>query len=359
MKALVALLCASLGAAALPGLAKAAQPSIAVMSFSTQGLTGDWWGSFQPGVAISDLVTDHLVNGGTLDVVERVKLFDALQEHRLDTSGSVDPETAVRAGRLVGAHFLVEGNVVQFDQTGSSGADVGQAISVGRTVTSTRTVTTRGTAPPCYRPTVLSTCAPAPTHTRTVTSSHVVRTVAGGVAGSFGSGRVTLKVAVRVVNVETGQIVEAFDDEQTQTANSWNVGGADFLTGTYGSYENATFTSSTMGHLIDTEAAAIAAHIDTRRLFASAPAGPSVTGRIIGIDSGYYILDVGSSRGVSVGEYFHVTKAMQVRDPSTGRYVTATEPTGTLEVTSVSPETAVARRVSGTPAKGQEVSSEP
>jgi curli biogenesis system outer membrane secretion channel CsgG len=32
---------------------------------------------------------------------------------------------------------------------------------------------------------------------------------------------------VRVVNVQTGQIVEAFDDEQTQTANSWSVGGAE------------------------------------------------------------------------------------------------------------------------------------
>lgn len=295
----------------VPALAQQ-QPSIAVMNFSTQGLTGDWWGNFEPGVALSDLVTDEMVNTNNFNVVERARLGDMMQEHQVDTSGNVDPETAVRAGRWVGAHFLVEGNVVQFDQTGASGASAGQ----------------------------------------------VIPGIVGGVAGGYHSTRVTIKVAVRVVDVQTGRIVEAFNDEQTQTANSWGAGGISFASGTLGSYQNSNFTSSAMGHLIDAEARSIVQQIDPHRLVAM-PAAPSIAGSIIAIDNGYFILDVGASRGVSVGQYFAVSKVMQVRDPSTGRYLTVNEPTGRLQVTSVSGETAIARRVSGSPAKGQHVQSEP
>lgn len=288
------------------------QPTVAVMNFSTDGLTGDWWGQFQPGVAISDLVTDELVNAGNFNVVERARLGDTLQEHQLDTSGAVDPETAVRAGRLVGAHYLIEGNVLQFEETGSSGANAGQ----------------------------------------------VVGGIVGGVVGGYHSTRVTLKVAVRVVDTQTGRIVQAFDDEQTQTANSWGAGGVSFLSGTFGSYQNSNFTSSTMGHLIDSEARAIVAQIDPHRMIA-APSLPSISGLIIGVTSGYYILNVGANRGVSVGQYFSVSRTMQVRDPSTGHYLTVNQPTGRVQVTSVSGETALARRVSGSPAKGQRAQSEP
>lgn len=306
-------LAAGLGAclASVPAHAQQ-QPTVAVMNFSTDGLTGDWWGQFQPGVAISDLVTDELVNAGNFNVVERARLGDTMQEHQLDTSGAVDPETAVRAGRLVGAHYLIEGNVLQFDETGSSGANAGQ----------------------------------------------VVGGILGGVAGGYHSTRVTLKVAVRIVDTQTGRIVQAFDDEQTQTANSWGAGGVSFLSGTIGSYHNSNFTSSTMGHLIDAEARAIVAQIDPHRMIAG-PMAPALTGRIIATDAGYFILNIGASRGVSVGQYFSVFKTMQVRDPGSGHYLTVNEPTGRVEVTSVSGETSIARKVSGTPAKGQQVQSEP
>ncbi len=306
------LACLGLGATPMPAAA-ASQPSIAVMNFSTQGLTGDWWGNFEPGVAISDLVTDHLVNSGNFNVVDRSHLGDVMQEHQLTTTGAVDPETAVRAGRLVGAHFLVEGNVLQFDRTGASSASAGQ----------------------------------------------VIPGIIGGVVGGYHSTRVTLKVAVHVVNVQTGQIVQSFDDEQTQTATSWGTGGISFASGTFGTYQNSSFVSSTMGHLIDAEARAIAARIDPSKLLASAPSVPRLRGMIIGTDGGYFIINVGSSSGANVGQYFAVTKVIQMRDPSTGRYLTVNEPAGRLQVVSVSGETAVARRVSGQPRKGERVTSEP
>lgn len=286
-------------------------PSIVVVNFSTAALSGSWWGDFQPGAAIPDLVTNELINAGGYNVVDRARLGDAMQQHQPGSSGSVASGSELRAGRLVGAHFLVEGDVLQFDQS-TSGGGMGQSI-----------------------PWV------------------------GGINGNVHRTRVTLRVAVRIVNTQNGQIVQAFDDEQTQTATSWGTGGGTYLTGTGGDYESPQFTSSSMGHLIDAEAKAIVAKIDTQKLLASAAATPSqLAGRIIAIDGANFILNIGSARGVSVGQHFSVSKTMQVRDPSTGHYLTVNEPTGRLEVTSVSGQTAIARKVSGKPAKGQQVQSE-
>jgi curli biogenesis system outer membrane secretion channel CsgG len=292
------------------GRAIASQPSLAVLSFSTQGLTGDWYGNFEPGVAVSDLVTDELVNTNQYNVLDRKSLSNTLQEHQLATSGQVDPATAVRAGRLIGAHFLVAGNIIQFDQTGSSGAAAGS-----------------------YIPGIL-----------------------GAAVGGYKSTRVTIKVAVHVINVQTGQIVEAFDDEQTQTATSWTGGAVAGYTA--GGYENSNFVSSTMGHLIDAEAKAIVAHLDPSRLSMAGSAGPSLTGHIVGVDGSNIILSIGSASHVSVGEFFDVVKVKQLRDPSTGKYMTVNEPVGKVEVTSVNGNSSIASKVSGTIAAGERVQSE-
>lgn len=54
----------SLSIAAIPSAVLAdGKPTVAVLNFSTVGLTSDWYGNFQPGVALADLVTDSFVNG--------------------------------------------------------------------------------------------------------------------------------------------------------------------------------------------------------------------------------------------------------------------------------------------------------
>ncbi len=96
--------CAVLSLAAAPrGAYAATGPAVAVLNFSTVGLTGNWWGNFEPGVAISDLLTDQLVNGGKFNVVDRTHLDATLSEHKLATEGETSPATAIQAGRLLGA----------------------------------------------------------------------------------------------------------------------------------------------------------------------------------------------------------------------------------------------------------------
>lgn len=297
------------GTVLAPPAAGAAGPRVAVLDFSTVGLTSNWWGNFQPGVALSDLVTDQLVNSGKFDVLDRKNLDSTLTEHKLNASGAVDPTTAIAAGRLVGARYLISGNVIQFDHTGSSGGSLGGFIGG----------------------------------------------LAGAAAGSIRNDRVTIKVTVRVVDAQSGRIVQSFSDEKTQSSTSFS--GAGFSGYTAGSYSNSNFINSSMGHLINDEAGQISQHLDPDK-FSSGPAAPTLTGRIIAVDSGNVILNVGSSKGVTVGMYFNAVKVSQIKDPDSGRMLTANQTLAKLQVMSVSADTSVARIVSGKVVTGLSVSSE-
>jgi curli biogenesis system outer membrane secretion channel CsgG len=288
---------------------QAAGPKVAVLNFSTQGLTSNDWGNFEPGVALSDLVTDQLVNAGKFDVLDRKNLDSTLQEHKLNASGAIDPTTAIAAGRLVGARYLISGNILQLSQTGTSGAAAGGLIGG----------------------------------------------VAGGILGGVRNNRVTLKVAVRVVDAQTGRIVQSYTAEKTESATS--IGGAGFSGYTAGSYSNSNFVSSSMGHLVNDEAIDIVQHLDPAK-FSAGPAAPSLTGRVLEVDGPNVILNIGATKGAQVGAFFDVVKVKQLKDPDSGRMLTVNETVGKIQIMSVTADTSVARIVSGKIVAGQSVTSE-
>jgi curli biogenesis system outer membrane secretion channel CsgG len=281
-------------------------PSIAVLDFSTQGLTANWWGQFEPGVAISDLVTDQLVNGHRFNVVERKKLDAVMDEHKLSTAGEVSPATMIASGRLTGARYLVTGNVLQFDRTGQSGAAAGSFIGG----------------------------------------------FAGAVIGGVKRERVTLKVQVRIVDSTTGQIVQSFAGEKTEAGTSWGAGGFAGLGA--GGYGNETFTNSTMGHLINDEAIEITSKMDPSQ-FSSAAAPAAISGRVIASDNGGIILNIGSAKGVQSGMFFDVIRLREIKDPDSGKMLSVSSPTGKVQITQVNPDSAVAARVAGVIAVGERV----
>lgn len=294
----------------MPGLATAAGPTVAVLDFDTKGLTSNWWGSFEPGVAISDLLTNQLVNTGKFNVVDRSHLNNTLQEHQLSTAGEVSPATLVQSGQLIGAKYLIVGNVLQFAQTGQSGANVGGLIGG----------------------------------------------IAGGVIGGVRTNRVTLQVAVRVIDATTGQILQTLSDEQTKSGTSWGTGGFSGSVG--GSYNNQQFVSSTMGQLINAVAADIGNKLDPSK-FTAAPAGPSRSGKIIAVDGKSLIINMGTSKGVAVGMYFDVMTVREIRDPDSGKMLTSHQTTGKMQIVSVDSDTAVGQTISGTGAVGATVQSSP
>lgn len=306
MRLLMSVLLAALFGLVSSATTTAAGPTIAVLNFDTSGLTSNWWGAFQPGVAISDLVTDQIVNAGKFNVVDRAHLTQIMQEHQLSTSGEVSPATAIQSGRLLGARYLIVGNVLQFDRTGQSGATGG------------------------------------------------VINLPFGVGGHVSNERVTVQVAVRVIDATTGQILQSFKDEQSKSSTSWGAGGLGGFTGGLagGSYSNSQFTSSTMGQLINTVAADIAAKLDPSKFGTAKATGPAVTGKIIAVDGGSYIVNIGSAQGVTVGQYLDVLRVRQIKDPDSGKLLTSRVPLGKIQITSVEAQTSVGTALPGGPALG-------
>ena len=285
---------------------------IAVLNFSTRGLTSNWYGQFEPGVALSDLVTDELVNKNEFNVLDRTHIDSTLSEHQLAASGEVDPQTAISAGHLTGARYLIVGNILQLDQTGRSGGGLG------------------GLMPG----------------------------IIGAAAGAISTHRVTIKVAVHVVDALTGQIVQSFQDEETRKGTSWGAAGVSGSAGAGAYAGNSQFINSDMGHLIDDEAQKIAATIDPAR-FNAGPIAPTLNGHIAAIDGSNIIINLGSNAGVQVGQYFDVVKVKSIVDPSTHSMLTVTENMGKIQIDSVSPSASVAHVIAGKAAVRLNVTSEP
>lgn len=293
-----------------PGIALAAGPATAVLDFDTKGLTSNWWGSFEPGVAISDLITNQLVNTGKFNILDRSNLNSTLREHRLSTGGEVSPATAIQSGQLIGAKYLVAGNVLQFAKTSQSGGSAGSFIGG----------------------------------------------LAGAAAGAVKTERVTLRVAVRVIDATTGQILQTITDEQSKSGTSFSTAGFSGYVG--GSYSNQQFVSSTMGQLINSVAADIAGKLDPAK-FTAGPAGPALSGKVIAVDGKTFIINLGSSKGVAVGMFFDVVTVREIRDPDSGKMLTSRQTIGKIQIVSVDADTAVGQSVSGAGTVGATVQSGP
>ena len=63
------------------------------------------------GTALAELLTTDLGQTDRLTVVERLQVRQLLDEMQLGTSGQVDPATAARSGRLLGAGTIIQGTV--------------------------------------------------------------------------------------------------------------------------------------------------------------------------------------------------------------------------------------------------------
>ena len=84
------------------------RPVIAVLDFTNGSLVDhETYDPFRVGLA-GLLITDLAGNSG-LEVVERERLRAVLDELALGASGEVDPASAARAGRILGADYIVMG----------------------------------------------------------------------------------------------------------------------------------------------------------------------------------------------------------------------------------------------------------
>lgn len=104
------------------GSAGYAADRVAVMDFENKSQYGGW----RLGRGASDMLNTELVKTGKFTMLERDRINAILKEQTLGASGRVDPTTASKIGKLIGAEYIVTGAVTEYGrgELGGSGRGV-------------------------------------------------------------------------------------------------------------------------------------------------------------------------------------------------------------------------------------------
>src|SRR5262245_26364598 len=104
--------------AALTGLALVApaavtqaqgKPVIAVMYFDNNSIGKDAADFNGVGKGIADMLITDMASNANIRVVERERIQSLVTEQNLAKSQTIDPQTAIRLGKIVGAQYMVTG----------------------------------------------------------------------------------------------------------------------------------------------------------------------------------------------------------------------------------------------------------
>jgi TolB-like protein len=84
-------------------------PVVAVLYFDNNSFGKDRADYEGLGKGIADLLINDMAGNPAMRVVERDRIQSILQEQQLVSTAAIDPQTAVRLGRLLGAQYMVTG----------------------------------------------------------------------------------------------------------------------------------------------------------------------------------------------------------------------------------------------------------
>ncbi|MFT2092826.1 CsgG/HfaB family protein [Paraglaciecola sp. 2405UD69-4] len=104
-----------------------AAPRVAIVDFENRTHYRTTW-RLNSGAA--DMLTTELVKATKLDVFERERMSSILKEQDFGQSGRIDPSTAAEIGRLIGVDFIVTGAITEFGISNSGGG--GGGINIGK-----------------------------------------------------------------------------------------------------------------------------------------------------------------------------------------------------------------------------------
>lgn len=258
---------------------------VAVVDFSTEGLSGNsWrfsWSAHNLGRAAADGLTSELVKTGNFRVIERTQLDKVLSEQGLGSSGQLDVSTAARVGKILGVQLIVIGTVTEFSLTERS-ANIPQ---IGRW---------KGL---------------------------------GGVGGSAASGKAAM--TARVVDTTTAEILGAYDGK----------GGHTFLKGEYAGASLGTDWNTGMASMILQEGIRkLAKEIGgaASGLTPSTVRG-GLEGKLARVQGGRIFVNIGSGKGLKPGDRFEVRRiGEEITDPDTGESLGGEETVvGTIEIVKI------------------------
>ncbi|MFA5857523.1 MAG: CsgG/HfaB family protein [Elusimicrobiota bacterium] len=103
-------LLATLGTTAFTAGSK---PRMAVMPLS-EGSIDHWWGNWNVGQGVSDMLVTDLVKSGKFSMIEREQLQKVMAEQQLGVSGAVNENTAAQLGKILGVDYIIVGRITQF-----------------------------------------------------------------------------------------------------------------------------------------------------------------------------------------------------------------------------------------------------
>lgn len=287
-------------AAALTARASA-DISVAVLTVTSDGVGTAFGDGFDAGKAFTTLLTDKLVNGHKLSVVERENIERIFDEQKLSQSADFSTADSVKLGHMVGANYVILGRVIQLDKAAKNSGGAGALLSA-------------------------------------------VPLNIGGAGAS--TEKVHAQIVVRVVDASTGRIVKSINFDRSQSGTSFAIG--DLGTGTE-IYASQQFASSVVGKLLNAAADEVAKALGDTNLTPVA-SGPIVEAAIIALDGANVIINKGTADGMKAGTYLETFHRVSAKDPTTGKVLTTDVPDGQIQITSVGPNTSVARKISGNPA---------
>ncbi len=107
------------------------KPRIGVLRFTNQTYAGWWRGNM--GYELQEMLVSELANTNAFQVLERKELNAVIGEQDLGASGRIDPKTKAKIGALKGAKYLVAGTVSAFEEqtTGTGGGISIRGFSFG------------------------------------------------------------------------------------------------------------------------------------------------------------------------------------------------------------------------------------
>jgi curli biogenesis system outer membrane secretion channel CsgG len=298
--------------------------SVAVMDFDyatvQSGVAAIFGTNQDVGKGLADLIVEKLVKSGTYRVIERKAIQKILAEQNFSNSDRVDPNSAAKIGRLLGAEAIIMGSITQFGRDDKQ-TNVGGDVIGGRL----------------------------------------------GRYGIGGIGRRNSKAVVgltaRMVSVDTGEIlgVAAGKGESTRSGTSLLGGG-----GSAGAAANAALdmTSTNFANTVLGEAVNAASGQLVNELNAASARIPvkqiNIEGLVADVSGDTLIINVGTRGGVKVGDTLAVKRVgREIRDPATGKVIRRVEDNiGQLTITEADEASAVGKFTgSGTVKVGDSVRS--
>jgi curli biogenesis system outer membrane secretion channel CsgG len=107
------------------------KPRIGVLRFTNQ-VAGMYWWRASVASELQDMLASELVSTHAFQVLERKEINAVLSEQDLSASGRVSKSTLVKMRKIKGAKYLIAGTVSAFEKTSAKGGKVRfKGLSVG------------------------------------------------------------------------------------------------------------------------------------------------------------------------------------------------------------------------------------